>query len=421
MMFASFWTTVSPWLATAGYVAVCILLFSLSIAIHEFGHFLAARKLGYRVERFSIGFGPALWKKTVGGVEYRISAIPFGGYVSIPDVDPEGTKKLEGGNGEQGTGNGEQGTGKVVMPPWKDLVVALAGPMMNVVLAVAIAILLSLVPSAKFGVASTRIGGVIPGTQAEAAGLQEGDEIVSIAGNPVRDWTGVRTEIQFIDGQEAPFVVMRDGERIVIPVKPEILEGGVALIGAYSEGGDGAGCAMWMPDRSPVKQILWDAGAVFRALRGLVTPKEMKRTGKALGGPVLIARSTYKTIRSDTWDGLGFLRFVNTNLAVMNLLPIPVLDGGLILFSLIAIVFRRRVPDKIIAPLSTVFMYLLLGLMLLLVWRDIDRIVKLSPDGSGKTQEEVQEPDPEQTQSQEGQSAAEQPADGQMEEKNAGE
>ena len=102
MMFASFWTTVSPWLATAGYVAVCILLFSLSIAIHEFGHFLAARKLGYRVERFSIGFGPALWKKTVGGVEYRISAIPFGGYVSIPDVDPDVWKIMVVSSGDVG-------------------------------------------------------------------------------------------------------------------------------------------------------------------------------------------------------------------------------------------------------------------------------------------------------------------------------
>ena len=86
---------------TALYIVACVLLFALAILIHEFGHFIVALKLGLRVEAFSIGFGTALWKKKINGVEYRISAIPLGGYVSIPDVDPEGTKALEGA-GEKG-------------------------------------------------------------------------------------------------------------------------------------------------------------------------------------------------------------------------------------------------------------------------------------------------------------------------------
>ena len=95
-------------LVTALYIIVCVLLFALAILIHEFGHFIVALKLGLRVEAFSIGFGTALWKKKVNGVEYRISAIPLGGYVSIPDVDPEGTKALEGrGERDQGSGIGD--------------------------------------------------------------------------------------------------------------------------------------------------------------------------------------------------------------------------------------------------------------------------------------------------------------------------
>ena len=94
-------------LITIGYIAICVVFFSLAIAIHEFGHFIVALKLGLRVERFSLGFGPAIWKKAWKGVEYRISWIPLGGYVSIPDVDPEGTKAIEGG-----TGNGKWGTPK---------------------------------------------------------------------------------------------------------------------------------------------------------------------------------------------------------------------------------------------------------------------------------------------------------------------
>jgi regulator of sigma E protease len=85
-------------LLTVGAIVACVLLFSFAIFIHEFGHFIVAKWLGLRVERFSIGFGPALWKKTIGEVEYRISAIPFGGYVSLPQLDPEGTKALEGGS-----------------------------------------------------------------------------------------------------------------------------------------------------------------------------------------------------------------------------------------------------------------------------------------------------------------------------------
>ena len=81
-------------------IAACILLFSFAIFIHEFGHFLVARWRGLRVDAFSIGFGPVLWKKEFRGVEWRISAIPFGGYVAIPDVDPEGTAKVQGTDGD---------------------------------------------------------------------------------------------------------------------------------------------------------------------------------------------------------------------------------------------------------------------------------------------------------------------------------
>ena len=131
-------------LITVGYVILCVLFFSLAIAIHEFGHFIVALKLGLKVERFSIGFGPAIVKKTWRGVEYRISWIPLGGYVMIPDVDPEGTKKLEGGKKEEGKG-------KKDVPAWKEIAVAVAGPGMNLVLAVVLAFTLAAIPSVKFG------------------------------------------------------------------------------------------------------------------------------------------------------------------------------------------------------------------------------------------------------------------------------
>ena len=138
-----------------------------------------------------------------------------------------------------------------------------------------------------------------------------------------------------------------------------------------------AGAASWMPDRNPIRQLAWDAGSIFRVLKGLVTPKEAKATSKALGGPVMIAEGLYRQVRRDPWDGLGFLRFLNVNLAVLNLLPIPVLDGGLILFSLFALIFRRRVPDSIVKYLSMAFMVVLMGLMGLLIMRDSYRSWKI--------------------------------------------
>ena len=147
-------------IVTILYIVACVLLFALAIVIHEFGHFIVALKLGLRVDAFSVGFGPILWKRKVKGVEYRLSAIPLGGYVSIPDVDPEGTKALEGES---------SGGPRVRIPAWKEILVAVAGPGMNVVLAVALAVLLALVPSARFGELSSEIGSVIPDGPAAAA------------------------------------------------------------------------------------------------------------------------------------------------------------------------------------------------------------------------------------------------------------
>ena len=364
-------------LVTIAYIAVCVALFALAILIHEFGHFIVALKLGLRVEAFSIGFGPALWKKKVNGVEYRISAIPLGGYGSIPDVDPEGTRALEGskdvekGSREEGTGSRDEAKARI--PAWKELLVAVAGPFMNIVLAVALACLLAAVPSAKFGELPAKIGEVPPDGPAAAAGLKAGDVVKSVGGRPVSTWTDMQTEIQIAGGKPVELVVERSGtppasETLSVTPKRDEVTGAWYIMALSVSNATGA--VAWMPDRSPLRQLAWDAGSIFRVLKGLVTPKEAKATSQALGGPVMIAEGLYRQVRRDPLDGLGFLRFLNVNLAILNLLPIPVLDGGLIMFSLFALIFRRRVPDFIVKYLSLTFMVILMGLMGLLILRD---------------------------------------------------
>ena len=366
-------------IVTILYIAACVMLFALAIIIHEFGHFIVALKLGLRVDAFSVGFGPVLWRKRVNGVEYRVSALPLGGYVSIPDVDPEGTKAIEGEVGskkEEGRSEEEEAPRERI-PAWKEILVAVAGPFMNVVLAVVLAVALALVPSAKFGVLPAEIGSVVPDGPAAAAGMKAGDVVTSVGGRPVSTWSEMQTEVQIAGGRETPFTVMREGAEETLKIVPRRDDvTGAWLILALSVTNT-TGAAAWMPDRSPLKQLAWDAGSIFRVLKGLVTPKEAKTTSAALGGPVMIAEGLYRQVRRDPWDGLGFLRFLNVNLAILNLLPIPVLDGGLILFSLIALVFRRRIPDVVVKHVTMAFMVLLLGLMGLLIVRDSWRSYKI--------------------------------------------
>lgn len=372
-------------LTTVFYIVLCVLLFALAILIHEFGHFIVALKLGLRVEAFSIGFGQALWKKKVNGVEYRLGWIPLGGYVSIPDVDPEGTKALEGrGKKEEGSGAAEGRSSEraksVRIPAWKEILVSVAGPAMNLVLAVVLAVGLSLVPGAKFGTLAAKIGSVVANGPAAEAGLQAGDVVKSVGGRPVETWSEMQTEVQIAGGKPVTFVVARGGEQptdvsLTVTPKRDAVSGAWYIL-ALSETNT-TGAVAWMPARSPWKQLAWDAGSIFRVLKGLVTPKEAKATAGALGGPVMIAEGLYRQVRRDKWDGLGFLRFLNVNLAVLNLLPIPVLDGGLILFSLIALVFRRRLPDWFVAKVSMAFMFLLIGLMGALLLKDSWRSYKI--------------------------------------------
>ena len=354
---------------TALYIIACVLLFALAILVHEFGHFIVAVKLGFKVEAFSIGFGPAIWKKTWRGVEYRISLIPLGGYVSIPDVDPEGTKAIEGAKPSSQV--------KKVHPAWKELLVAVAGPAMNIVLAVVLALVLSLAPGARFGQIPAIIGDVYPGGPAHKSGMKVADRVLSVGGRAVSTWTQMQTEVQISGGKPTVFEVERSSGKeslTIIPERDAIT--GAYLIKALSTTNH-AGAVAWMPERNPLKQLAWDAGSIFRILKGLVTPKEVKATSQALGGPVMIAEGIYRSMRKSPWDGIGFLRFLNVNLAILNLLPIPVLDGGLIFFSLIALVFRRRVPDFIVKHLSLVFMVILMGLMGILVIKDSWRSYKI--------------------------------------------
>ncbi len=433
---------------------IVALLFSLAIFIHEFGHFLSAKLLGFQVDAFAIGFGPALWKRRIGKTDYRINAVPFGGYVALPQLDPSGMEAIQGGEGASATALPD-------VPAWKRIVVSIAGPAGNVVLAIFLAWVIWLAPGSVTGVVSTEIGEVVPETPAWVAGLRPGDVVERVGGRRVTTWSdfmvechlsgdlergvaltlregaaggtlrtvqvavtnlshgvrgiegifwygkcqiqevvagmpaqgagllagdvvetfdgeAVRNSQDFVERVRAAGVrpvrlgILRKGRVEDVVVVPALSEAGVAMIGANVQ--NAADAAMWMQYRAPWRQIRSDAMQVFRVLSALVAPKakgERARVASAIGGPVLIMAHLWRIVQESLLSSMGFLRMICINLAIINLLPLPVLDGGHIVFALWEIITRRKPHPRVISVLVTGFAVLLIGLMVLLVFKDV--------------------------------------------------
>jgi len=464
-------------------LAIIVALFILGIIIfaHELGHFLAARWTGMRAEVFSLGMGPAIWRKKIGGTEFRISWIPFGGYVSLPQLDPEAMETIQGKTEKKDARPYPQ----IVW--WKRIIAAAAGSFGNLVFAIILALVIWAMPppidkNLSFGGAV--VGVVDPESPAAVAGLRVGDKILATNGNKTETWheflretllasidnvavvevenifDGAKAQISIqlttnrlnkfhiagIDeahavgigkftwdnktpAEEAGFrekdvFIEVNGTRVVsteqlaslvresggetlavrylredkvaettvrpvlkaLPVEDDVdktdkiddIESvdAIELIEVYQIGAQlvpVASASQWLKHRNPVDQIKGDYAEIKRILGALVTPKNKGESGRAasnLGGPVIIVTSIWLTIFSGFAAILGFMRFININLAILNMLPLPVLDGGHIMFALWRGITGREIHPKILNALVMVFAFLLIGAILLLTYRD---------------------------------------------------
>jgi regulator of sigma E protease len=187
----------------------------------------------------------------------------------------------------------------------------------------------------------------------------------------VLDWVQFTELVQAAEpGLPAVLVVERDGEKVELSIVPEYNEEYKRIMVGVQLGGSGM---PWMLYKNPVDQLRYDALAIVRVLKALVTPAEARQAAGGLGGPIAIFSMLTMSIKMGLVNTLGLIRFLNVNLAVLNLLPIPVLDGGHIVFALWHGITRRRVNVKVQTALINLFAVLLIGAMLVLSFKDIDR------------------------------------------------
>ena len=209
---------------------------------------------------------------------------------------------------------------------------------------------------------------------AEKAGIKAGDEFVTLNGQSVGStWHFIE---RMIENGPAPvkLAVLRGGKELSFTLTPRMDETLKRPLIGVSLDDPSEQVMSWMMYRNPWKQLKWDSLSVVRVLKALVSPRakgERKAVAKNIGGPVTIVVGLYRSAKGSMWDGLGFLRMICMNLAILNLLPLPVLDGGHILFALYEILFRRKPHPKFVSAVTNMFAFLLIGLMLFLVFRDV--------------------------------------------------
>jgi len=342
-----------------GLSAVVIL--GLLIVVHEYGHFISARLVGVRVEKFSIGFGPKLVSKKAGDTEYLISAIPLGGFVKF-----YGDAAEEVDNEEDAFLN---------QPVWKRLIIVSAGPIFNIVLAVAL-----VTAAALYGLpeGSRIIDQVIDDTPAQSSGLLEGDRIDAIGGVRIETWRQVQDTIRKSPGDKLDFDIARGSERLTIQITPaEYTAKGI-------DGKDMTIGRIGVIPRQVVKSyplhqaafkgVEWTWGVVKLTVWAISKLVTREIPADQIAGPVGIMQMAGQAAKTGLANLALFIAMISVNLGILNLLPIPVLDGGHLLFFSIEAVAGKPIKLKHQEIAQQIGVFMLISLMALAFYNDFTRI-----------------------------------------------
>ncbi|MBU4376480.1 MAG: RIP metalloprotease RseP [Candidatus Omnitrophica bacterium] len=343
-----------------------IVVFSIMILSHEFGHFWMAKKMGVKVEVFSFGFGPKIKSFKRGGTEYVLSLIPFGGYVKMAGDELSG--KLEGKNWEFYS-----------KPIYKRFNIIVAGSLVNYILGF---LLFSFVLMLGSPVPTARIGGVLEGYPAEKAGIKAGDIIMSIEGKSVKYWEDVLDAIRDRKEGDIRVTIDRNGEKRIFSVKGRSEDAKDILGKPFKKTmiGIAPSDEVVFVKYGFFKAIAMGADTVwkitiitYQAIWGMIIGAV---SVKAVAGPIGIFAMTGRAASMGLVYLLHISALISVSLAIFNLLPFPILDGGHILFLLIEKLKGKPVSRRAQEIAQNIAFALLIAFVLFVSWNDILNLPK---------------------------------------------
>jgi regulator of sigma E protease len=344
-----------------------VIVLGVLVFFHEFGHFIMARLFGVGVEKFSLGFGPRLFGRKKGITDYRVSAIPLGGYVKMVGEEPDSE-----------VAPADIPISFTHKHVFKRIIIVAAGPFFNLVLAVIIFFMIFLVTG--IFILKPTAGSVEKGSPAETAGLVKGDLIESIDGKVISDWEEMAGIISGSSGKKLSVSVRRNGALITLDITPELKAAknifgedvnryaiGIASAGDFYPKKLNPFQALFESIRQTYKITNLTVVSIVKLIQGTVS-------AKTLGGPLMIAEMAGQQAREGVANLLFFIALLSINLAVLNFLPIPVLDGGHLLFFFIEAAIGRPVNTKMREIAQQVGIFILIVLMIYVFYNDITRI-----------------------------------------------
>ncbi|HIZ77895.1 MAG TPA: RIP metalloprotease RseP [Firmicutes bacterium] len=332
-------------------VLLTLLMFGIIIFAHEFGHLLCAKKCHIYVEEFSVGMGPKLFAFHKGETQYTLRLFPIGGYCKMP--------------GEDGESEHPNGFDKKSVP--QRMLVVAGGALFNFIFA----ILLFIVAYMALGtpVNEARIGEVTEGMPAAEAGMLAGDEITAINGESVDTWAEAVTIINANEGNELTFTVDRDGESLSFQIVPELSEDGTqSVIGIVR---DSERLSLFGAIQLGFQQTYDLTKLILVSLFDMVTGQ----ADVELAGPVGVGQMVGQVANYGLLNFIIFIAAISVNLGVVNLLPLPALDGSRLVFLAIEGLRGKPVSAQVEGTIHFVGFVLLMGLMIVITFFDVSRIV----------------------------------------------
>jgi regulator of sigma E protease len=354
-----------------------LLMLSVLVILHEYGHFLLARRNGVRVNDFALGMGPTLlrWTSKKTGTNYRLNLFPVGGYCAMQGEDGKTNEAEQQREFREGRIAGDDNF--QAKSPWQRLAIVVAGPIANFI----VALVLLFVSALAFGVAdqtpTTRVYQLLPGYPAEHAGLRPGDSITAIDGRPMRDGNQLVATIHAASGKRPLAVTyVRDGRTTVISVTPRV----VVNTAGKPEGRLGFEPMPTNRRANPIEaaQATWYQFSVvfvgtLGAVGGLIT--HFANTASQLQGPIGIAQVSAQVADFGWGAYLVLAATLSISLGIFNLLPIPALDGGRAVFILVELLRGKPVDPEKEALVHVGGFAALIAVMLMVSYHDVARIL----------------------------------------------